>query len=471
MFKFLLSSKGLLIFMIFAIAGCDDDEVGNPFSYPYDDGPYLTVSEYNDSSICINWLTVDSTITELFYGEDLNPDIHLSDATKTRVHSICLENLTPDSTYYYTIPQLTALNNEVFQFRTFPDDATSFTFMILGDMQPKSSEMVANVELMANGIMNEEFLFWVQLGDTVQDGDVASDWHRTFTGIKPVAPYYPMAAVMGNHDFRTDDGFYWRTLLPFPFVQKDRAYYSFDYSNVRFIFIDNYETDWKITEEQLLWLEEKLLEARSENMWIFAFTHSTVFSSGCENTDFETQKLLIPLFDKYKVSAVFYGHDHMYEHYIYEYGYDGLFHDPAHVDGEHTPVHYFLSGGGGADLESEYSLTTKFPYAVEREWYNSVSGNWEKSQYVIGKWNKDKYVEWAPENSSPYSPNYYHIADEEPYMDEAVTAGQEYGENTMHYIKVQVDATECTISVHYPDSSLLEGPLKQHTQVWKLNLN
>jgi len=41
---------------------------------------------------------------------------------------------------------------------------------------------------------------------------------------------------------------------------------------------------------------------------------------------------LEPLFEKYKVTAGFFGHDHNYQHYL--------------KDG----VHYFITGGGGAPL-------------------------------------------------------------------------------------------------------------------------
>jgi hypothetical protein len=41
---------------------------------------------------------------------------------------------------------------------------------------------------------------------------------------------------------------------------------------------------------------------------------------------------LEPMFEKYKVSAGFFGHDHNYQHYL--------------TNG----VHYFITGGGGAPL-------------------------------------------------------------------------------------------------------------------------
>ena len=41
---------------------------------------------------------------------------------------------------------------------------------------------------------------------------------------------------------------------------------------------------------------------------------------------------LVPLFEKYHVSAAFFGHDHNYQHYL------------------KNGIHYVISGGGGAPL-------------------------------------------------------------------------------------------------------------------------
>jgi len=41
---------------------------------------------------------------------------------------------------------------------------------------------------------------------------------------------------------------------------------------------------------------------------------------------------LIPMFEKYKLTAGFFGHDHNYQHYL------------------KNGVHYFITGGGGAPL-------------------------------------------------------------------------------------------------------------------------
>ena len=49
---------------------------------------------------------------------------------------------------------------------------------------------------------------------------------------------------------------------------------------------------------------------------------------------------LEPMFEEYRVSAAFFGHDHNYQHYL--------------KDG----VHYFITGGGGAPL---YDVNTPPP--------------------------------------------------------------------------------------------------------------
>ena len=46
---------------------------------------------------------------------------------------------------------------------------------------------------------------------------------------------------------------------------------------------------------------------------------------------------LIPMFEKYKLTAGFFGHDHNYQHYL------------------QNGIHYFITGGGGAPLYDVYT--------------------------------------------------------------------------------------------------------------------
>ena len=106
--------------------------------------------------------------------------------------------------------------------------------------------------------------------------------------------------------------------------------YSFTYGNAKFIAMD-----WiKATEskERMDWLENELKEA--EGKLIFIFKHRPYYTVGNKSyTDVEGKRTPVTeLFTKYKVAAVFSGHDHLYYRTI--------------RDG----VNYIVSAGAGAPI-------------------------------------------------------------------------------------------------------------------------
>jgi predicted phosphodiesterase len=454
----------LALMVIVSTAGCDDSE-DHPDNYRYNDGPIVTPGKIPSEKICISWLTSSDISTELFYGEtENNLDGEFVDIEKTRYHNACLTNLSPDTTYFYQIPLALGDNSEetIYSFTTLPDGTEDFTFVLIGDMQPSSEDEAARVRTMSEAVLDENPHMVIQLGDFVQRGTNQNYWHHALTGAAPLISSIPMATVLGNHDWGYDDGSVWRKVFPFDYEFPDSSAYAINNSNARFLFLDCYEENYSLSAEQLIWLEDQL-ESTPADSFLFVIMHASIFSSGTENMDRDIQEMLAPLFDKYDVTAVFYGHDHMYEHYNFTYGENGYLFDSSH-NWEHTPVNYFLSGGGGSRLESEYGLMDRSEKSVTRSLYNQETDLTESLYLSIRPWNPQKFVDWAPVGSSPDSPNYYHITSEESYQDESQLFGHEYGENTMHYIKVVLGTDSCQVTVHYPDGSLLQGPQMTHPQ-------
>jgi len=94
------------------------------------------------------------------------------------------------------------------------------------------------------------------------------------------------------------------------FFGMEKAMYSFEYGNAKFIALP-----WpKVNKdpEKLQWLEDELKTANGKH--IFIYKHRPHFTLGAksyndvEGAETETTKL----YDKYKVTAVFSGHDHIY---------------------------------------------------------------------------------------------------------------------------------------------------------------
>ena len=106
--------------------------------------------------------------------------------------------------------------------------------------------------------------------------------------------------------------------------------YSFTYGNAKFIALDWIKVS--DSEEKLEWLEKELKEAKG--MHIFIFKHRPYYTVGHKSyNDVEGKtNVITKLFTKYKVDAVFSGHDHIY------------------YRTEREGVNYIVSAGAGATI-------------------------------------------------------------------------------------------------------------------------
>ncbi len=144
---------------------------------------------------------------------------------------------------------------------------------------------------------------------------------------------YPMWPTVGNHEEAGgDDGIENYT----NFFGMKKAMYAFEYGNAKFIALP-----WpKIKEDQakLDWLENELKSANEKHIFIFKHRpHYDVGSKKYEDVE-GTETVTTKLYDKYKVTAVFSGHDHIY------------------YRTKRNTTNYIISAGAGAPI-----------YALKRE--------------------------------------------------------------------------------------------------------
>ena len=140
---------------------------------------------------------------------------------------------------------------------------------------------------------------------------------------------YPMWPTVGNHEEAGgDDG-----MENFSnFFGMEKAMYAFEYGNAKFIALP-----WpKIKDdiEKLDWLENELKTAGNKHIFIFKHRpHYDVGSKKYEDVE-GVETSLTELYDKYKVIAVFSGHDHIYYRTKRNY------------------TNYIISAGAGAPIYS-----------------------------------------------------------------------------------------------------------------------
>ena len=171
----------------------------------------------------------------------------------------------------------------------------------------------------------------MQTGDLVDNADSAALWPIFFDAERELlrkAAYFP---ALGNHEHNS------KTYYEF---MDAKAYYSFNWGGAHFTIVNSdienvsasaAERD-AFWQEQTRWLEADLRDAQKANFRFVFAHHPPMTAVKRRQGDNPQMTALEPIFEKYGVTAGFFGHDHNYQHYK--------------KDG----VHYFITGGGGAPL-------------------------------------------------------------------------------------------------------------------------
>ena len=168
-----------------------------------------------------------------------------------------------------------------------------------------------------------------RVGDMVDNGNDPEQWKqfRKISGpIFASAEYFP---ALGNHE--NDSPLYFET---FPFLNHKR-WYSVERQGIHFIVLDSNST-LRPGSDQYEWLVSDLKNIKNNVRFRMALFHHPLFSAGSHMGDENRLRdVLLPLFEKYGVRAVFSGHDHSYQRF--EYG----------------GIHFIVIGGGGSMLRDK----------------------------------------------------------------------------------------------------------------------
>ncbi len=304
-------------------------------------GPYL--QDLAPTSITVMWQLDDIVPGKLIVSGPGGE--HAQDVPGARIVEAKIENLAPATRYHYRVE----VGDQSWQgeFATAPPVGKDvpFSFVVIGDSRNGIEQHRRVVERMTQEVPD----FVLGTGDMVDDGARLDEWQAYFDVESPFLRdnvYYP---AVGNHDRhgrgRTADTYRSFFSVPENGGESER-YYSFSYEAALFLVLDSNAYSFALT-DQTSWIERELIAARQDpNIHhIFVVMHHPPFSISLHGGQRDLRERWTPLFEKYQVSAVFSGHDHVYER------------------AEHNGVHYFVSGGGGAPL---YPRRPK-PAAIDAE--------------------------------------------------------------------------------------------------------
>ncbi len=243
-----------------------------------------------------------------------------------RVEKTTLTGLTPNTRYDYNV----AAGDQAGKgsFKT-PPGAGGYDFVVYGDNRTRHDvhrRVIAT--LLRHGIPD----FVVQTGDLVSDGFDSSLWPLFFDIERDLLRQTAFFPALGNHERNT--------LLFREYFRKEKPYYSFDWGNAHFAVINSDIANVSAQEserdafwaEQTRWLEEDLRAHQKADFRFVAAHHPPMTAVARRQGDNPHMTALMPMFEKYRVSAGLFGHDHNYQHYL------------------KNGITYIVTGGGGAPL-------------------------------------------------------------------------------------------------------------------------
>lgn len=221
--------------------------------------------------------------------------------------------------------------------RNTAKEGEPFSFAVAGDSQPQgeSGEQPEVLKKIIEEINKSGAAFLVHLGDKIHGSKDINIVRRQYGEYQDVIAKLkiPVYTVVGNHDVsgvKENEELHKKT---------GPLYYSFEHKNCLFIVLNTefVGSEGAIKGKQLSWLESEL-EKGVGYRYIFVFLHRPLYSvliSGRSHEQFYSEgdrDILSALLKKYNVSAVFAGHEHLYNSGIY----NGL--------------RQFTSGGGGGSF-------------------------------------------------------------------------------------------------------------------------
>lgn len=242
------------------------------------------------------------------------------------MHSIKIEGLKPGSAYQYSLTAAVpeskqSISTDTYSVKTIPTGNTLF-FAATGDSRSNPKLWGQN----ADAIAAAKPAFVVHTGDLVVNGVMDALWdEQFFTPAKQLCATVPFYPVLGNHERQCP-------LFDRLFATPAKAHnWQQQIGPVLLVGIDREQTTWTVDGPEAKWLEDVLKSSQAR--FIFVMSHYPAWSSGRHGNDKVTLDVIFPLLEKYNVTAMIAGHDHIYE---------------RSEPGKGTTM--LVAGGGGAPL-------------------------------------------------------------------------------------------------------------------------
>ncbi len=338
--------------------------------------PYLQM--VGPDRATIHWQSDEVESGVVRYGVDLrNLNYTVTDSESSNNHAITLIDLKPATRYYYSV----GAKQKIFRGGTKDDwfitaprvgYSSKVRFWVLGDpgdwtrgifdvRDSASQWLKSNKRGLTPDSDYPNLDFIVTTGDNAYKSGSNKQFQKAvfepFADLLKNFSYWP---AYGNHDARRWAFF---DIFSFPtqgelggIASNTENYYSFDYANIHFVFLDTPKAGLTPDGNMLTWLRRDLRKTKQQ--WLIAVFHYPPYTKGSHDSDaqgdssgrlIEVREQIIPILEQYGVDLVLAGHSHLYERsYLIRchYGDSASFQESMKVDngmGNFTKPYYKYS--------------------------------------------------------------------------------------------------------------------------------
>lgn len=295
-------------------------------------GPYLQSG--SSTSTVVRWRTDVPTDSVVRFGTNIaNLSLQVADANAVTEHEILLENLNPDTKYFYSVGRVSGAltggdTNTFFVTSPVPGSAKSTRIWVLGDAGTKNTNQinVRNAYYNFTGARHTDL--WLMLGDNAYNTGLDTEFQDAVFNMYPAMLRKSVLwSTLGNHETAQatnyNNSYPYFNIFTFPtngaaggLPSGTEHYYSFDYANMHFICLDSMTANRATNGAMATWLRADL--DSTTNTWLIAFWHHPAYTKGSHDSDTETplkemRQNFLPILEAAGVDLVLSGHSHCYE--------------------------------------------------------------------------------------------------------------------------------------------------------------
>jgi purple acid phosphatase-like protein/calcineurin-like phosphoesterase family protein len=336
-------------------------------------GIHLNISGDSRHEIAVSWYTTKNTETKVEYGV-INDSIQFKDTaiysldvieSKTWIHHGVIQNLLPNTTYFYRVGGASSGWSLIYSFITSPDsdyqNSQSLHFMVYGDNRSnRELRRLVNRAIIQNETtyFDQPARFLLHAGDIVKRGN-EHDLFNLYWDDSDAANLHnriPMVPTQGNHEFGGLDESYYREQFVLPENGLNEWYYAMRYGSAFIAALDSEGSNHGMVpydSQSPKWIKEafSLSNKDPHTLWNFAFFHAPYYVSSSHMPREDLREAWAPIIDQAGVDLVFNGHCHLYErsHPVSATKELDLASDPTNTSTYTDPKYpiYIVSGAAG----------------------------------------------------------------------------------------------------------------------------